>query len=50
MGEMTWWEICKGWISGAAFRVFLWANSLTEQEYFDKVYFVEWEIRNGARP
>ncbi len=38
MDKLTLWEKIKEIIAGIAWRVFLWASALTQDEYLDQVY------------
>ncbi len=41
MGELTYIEKVKGWISSAGWAVFLWGLEKTDQQYWDDIYWQE---------
>ena len=41
MGKQTLIEKIKGFISKKAFKLFLWANEMTKEEYWKQIYEIE---------
>lgn len=41
MGKFTLLERLRYWIAGIGFRVFIWGNQTTENDYLNQVYEVE---------
>ena len=46
MEKQTLIERVKSWFAGLCFRLFIWANSTTEEEYWDAIYEQEYNIRH----
>lgn len=47
MGKMSLKDRLKQWVAGKAWRLFIWGNNTTDEEYWNEVYETEKSVREN---